>query len=142
DPLCPDCFDYQAAVLWNASVTELWRRTTIYLRRALARTVGIPARELSALLRLSYTKVVEYQRRGVVHVHAVIRLDGPDGPTDVPAPVFTVEALIAAVRTAVAAVAVRVPIEHRGERFVARWGEQLDVRAITVPAGTTPARGV
>ncbi len=34
--------------------------------------------------RLSYAKVAEYQRRGLVHFHAVIRLDGPDGPADPP----------------------------------------------------------
>jgi len=28
-PLCADCFDYLGAVLWNACVGELWRRTTI-----------------------------------------------------------------------------------------------------------------
>jgi hypothetical protein len=45
-PLCPDCFDYESAVLWNAVVPELWRRTTIYLTRALAapgRAVSRPA---------------------------------------------------------------------------------------------------
>jgi len=31
-PLCPQCFDYEPAVLWNALAPELWRRTTIYLR--------------------------------------------------------------------------------------------------------------
>lgn len=28
-PLCPDCYDYNAAVVWNAHAPELWRRTTI-----------------------------------------------------------------------------------------------------------------
>jgi len=26
--LCPDCYDYQGAVLFNAGLSELWRRTT------------------------------------------------------------------------------------------------------------------
>lgn len=142
EPLCPDCFDYEAAVLWNTSVSELWRRTTIYLRRALARTIGMPVRTMAALVRISYTKVVEYQRRGVVHVHAVVRLDGSHGPAEPPAPAFTVEALTAAVRAAVASVTVRLPLEHRGGRFIAQWGQQLDVRPITLPAGTAPARAV
>jgi len=29
---------------------------------------------------VSYAKVAEYQRRGVVHCYAIIRLDGPTGP--------------------------------------------------------------
>lgn len=28
-PLCADCYDYQAAVIWNALAPVLWRRTTI-----------------------------------------------------------------------------------------------------------------
>jgi len=30
-PLCPDCYDYQAAVVWNVHTSELWRRTVISL---------------------------------------------------------------------------------------------------------------
>ena len=32
--LCPDCCDYEGAVLWDALAPELWRRTTIYTRRS------------------------------------------------------------------------------------------------------------
>jgi hypothetical protein len=32
---------------------------------------------LAERLRVSYAKVAEYQRRGVVHFHAIIRLDTP-----------------------------------------------------------------
>jgi hypothetical protein len=35
-PLCPDCYHYDAAVLFNFRAPELWRRFTIALRRALA----------------------------------------------------------------------------------------------------------
>jgi hypothetical protein len=31
-PICVDCFDYQAAVLWNAVAPELWRRTSDYTK--------------------------------------------------------------------------------------------------------------
>ena len=34
---------------------------------------------------MQYAKVAEYQARGLVHFHALIRLDGPDGPGS-PAP--------------------------------------------------------
>ena len=32
-----DCFDYAGAVVWNNTLGELWRYTTIYVPRALAR---------------------------------------------------------------------------------------------------------
>jgi hypothetical protein len=35
-PICADCFDYEGCVLFNASVSELWRRVTIYAFRHLA----------------------------------------------------------------------------------------------------------
>ena len=41
EPLCPECFDYEHAVLWNALAPELWRRTAIQLPRELARLRGM-----------------------------------------------------------------------------------------------------
>jgi uncharacterized Zn-finger protein len=80
--LDPDSYDYQGAVLWQAHAGMLWARFTIALRRVLAAALGVKGAEFPAHARLSYAKVAEYQRRGLVHFHAVIRLDGPDGPTD------------------------------------------------------------
>jgi replication initiator protein RepSA len=79
EPLCPDCYDYTGAVLFNACAPELWRRFTITLRRSLARQTGLTNKALTTQVRVSYAKVAEYQRRGVVHFHAIIRLDGPAG---------------------------------------------------------------
>jgi hypothetical protein len=62
-------------VLWNALAPELWRRTTIALHRALGRLAGLQERELRRLVRISYAKVAEIQRRGAIHFHAVLRLD-------------------------------------------------------------------
>jgi hypothetical protein len=62
-------------VLWNALAPELWRRTTIALQRALARLVGLQEQKLRQLVRVSYAKVAEFQRRGAIHFHAVLRLD-------------------------------------------------------------------
>ncbi|WP_448329880.1 replication initiator [Streptomyces sp. DSM 41534] len=84
-PLNPQEYDYASAVLWNNHALDLWRYVTIYLPRELAARVGITQRELRERLRISYGKVAEYQRRGAIHFHAVIRLDGPDGP-DTPTP--------------------------------------------------------
>jgi S-DNA-T family DNA segregation ATPase FtsK/SpoIIIE len=73
--ICPSCYDYDAAVLFNASVSELWRRTTIYALRALGNLAGMSVRAVAKEVRLSYVKVVEFQRRGSVHLHALVRLD-------------------------------------------------------------------
>jgi hypothetical protein len=131
-PICADCFDYQAAVLWNATAPELWRRTTIYLRRALGRLAGLSRAELDRRVRLSHVKVAEYQRRGLVHYHAIIRLDGrAPGQAEavVPPPSgFTVELLAAAVRATAATVT--APLPPGASDRAARWGGQLDIRAI------------
>jgi hypothetical protein len=137
EPLCPACYDAQAQVLWNALAPELWRRTTIALHRALGRLVGLQERELRGLVRVGYAKVAEFQRRGAIHFHAVLRLDAA---TDCRCPAclapppegFTATVLEDALRLAVPAV--RVPcqaLEAGGPERYARWGEQLDVRNIT-----------
>ena len=69
------CYDTRAQVLWNALAPELWRRTTIAVQRAVGRLVGLQEGELRRLVRISYAKVAEFQRRGAIHFHAVIRLD-------------------------------------------------------------------
>jgi hypothetical protein len=84
-PLCPECFDYAGAVLFNASVPGLWDQQVQAVRAQLAAGTGLSQRALRRQVRLSFGKVAEYQERGLVHVHAVFRLDGPDGPGD-PAP--------------------------------------------------------
>ncbi len=76
-PLCGDCYDYTAAVLFNACAADLWRRFITYLPRRLAALAGLSQRRLRALVRVRYVKVAEYQARGVVHFHAIIRLDAP-----------------------------------------------------------------
>ena len=70
-----ECFDYEHAVLWNAMAPELWRRTSIQLPRELARLTGVSVKRLRKRVRVSYVKVAEYQRRGALHFHVLIRLD-------------------------------------------------------------------
>jgi hypothetical protein len=136
EPLCPSCYDTQAQVLWNALAPELWRRTTIAVQRALGRLVGLQEGELRRLVRVSYAKVAEFQRRGAVHFHAVIRLDAatecrcPSCLAPPPEP-FTAAMLEEALRQAVPAVRVPCPALAASPERYARWGEQLDVRNIT-----------
>jgi hypothetical protein len=136
EPLCPSCYQAGAQVLWNALVPELWRRTTIALQRALGRLVGVGEAELRRLVRVSYAKVAEFQRRGAIHFHAVIRLDAATdcrctGCLAPPPEPFTAALLEEALRLAVPAVRVPCPgLDDEPGRY-ARWGEQLDVRNIT-----------
>ena len=80
EPLCMDCYDYPAHVVWNAAAGELWRRTKQDIERhliQLAARRGIPwPREDLPPLRVPHGKAAEYQARGAVHFHALLRLDG------------------------------------------------------------------
>jgi Replication initiator protein, pSAM2 len=100
--------------------------------------VGLSEGELRGLVRVSFAKVAEYQRRGAVHFHAIIRLDaatncGCSACVSPPPAEFTAELLEAAVRKAAEAVAIACPAvdEDQGVTLTARWGEQLDVHHIT-----------
>jgi hypothetical protein len=141
EPLCPSCYDAGAQVVWNALAPELWRRTTIALHRALARLLGLQEAELRRLVRVSYAKVAEFQRRGAVHFHAILRLDAattcrcPACLAPPPEP-FTAGLLEEALREAAAGVRVPCPpLEDDGPARFARWGEQLDVRNLTAGDG-------
>ena len=138
EPLCARCYQTGAQVLWNALAGRLWSRTTIYLYRALAQLVGVTETELRRLVRVSFAKVAEYQRRGAVHFHAIIRLDaatecGCSACVAPPPAGFTAELLEGAIRQTATTVSVPCPVvdEDQGVTLTARWGEQLDVRRIT-----------
>ncbi|MGW2886864.1 replication initiator [Streptomyces griseoruber] len=128
-PLDPDTYDYEAAVLWNAHAGALWRRFSIYLRREVAKRAGLTQRTFRDHARISFAKVAEYQKRGAVHFHAVIRLDGPEGG-DTPPPAWaTAELLTDAIRAAATAARIDGPtIDGRTHTFT--FGRQLDVRTI------------
>jgi hypothetical protein len=140
EPLCPSCYDAQAQVLWNALAPELWRRTTIAVQRALGRLVGLQEAQLRQVVRISYAKVAEFQRRGAIHFHPVIRLDAATecrcaGCVASPLESFTAELLEDALRLAVPAVRVPCPVGDGEPERYARWGEQLDVHNITRAEG-------
>jgi hypothetical protein len=140
EPLCPDCYDYIGAVLFNACAPELWRRFTITLRRTLARRVGLSSKQLAAQLRVSYAKVAEYQRRGVVHFHAAIRLDGPAGPTTTPPTWATLDLLTAAIVQAASTVYLETPVATGLAVRILAWGRELDIRPITTTGDLTESR--
>jgi len=135
-PSCLDCYDYAHHVVWNNQAPELWRRTTIAITRHIRRTArsrGIPGK----YVRLSFGKVAEMQRRGVIHLHAVIRLDGADplDPTAIlpPPACLTVQDLVDAVTHVANTVTFTTdahPARPRGWRI--RWGKQLRCPPIRV----------
>jgi hypothetical protein len=121
-PLCPDCFDYEGAVLWNAQVSRLWNRTIEQVRRQIAISQGRRPREFNQLARLSYLKVAEFQRRGLLHFHVVLRADGPGDPFE-PPPEF-LDAITASqllIRTVAS-----FGIEGIGNSWI-HWGQQFDI---------------
>jgi len=138
-PLCPDCYDYDAHVVWNNATGELWRRTKQAAERylnATARKRGLPS------VRLAHGKAAEYQARGAVHFHVLFRLDGTDqaNPATITARAagLTAADLSAAVRRAAATIAFTTdPHPASPEGWVIRWGEQTDVRAVTM-TGANP----
>jgi Replication initiator protein, pSAM2 len=139
-PLCPDCYDYTGSVLFNACAPELWRRFTITLRRALARQAGLTSQQLAAQLRVSFAKVAEYQRRGVVHFHAIIRLDGPAGPSTAPPAWATTALLTAAIAQAARAVHLDIPAAPGLTARTLAWGREVDTRPITANGDLTDTR--
>lgn len=117
--LCADCYDYAGAVTWNALLPELWRRTILAARRnvdAMRPAGGRPAT-------VAFVRVYELQRRGLAHLHCLLRLDGDDGG---PPPAWATAGVLAqCVAEAVASTSAPHPAGYR-----VRWGTQLDVREV------------
>lgn len=132
-PLCHDCYDYASQVVWQWWAPELWRRFTITLRRLLAHHLRTTPGRLGEVASLQYAKVAEYQLRGAVHFHALVRLDGPqtaEGFAPAPA-VVTAPVLAALVEQAATAVRVTAPPVHDDEPTrVLAFGAQVDTRAV------------
>jgi hypothetical protein len=153
-PLCPDCYDYQAHVVWNNQAGELWRRTKQAIERhlgQLARRRGVPPIRVSCgdgktrlvdPVRVAHGKAAEYQARGAVHFHALLRLDGYD-PADPdrilpPPPAITIADLADATRHAARAIAYRTaPHPAHPGGWIIGWGTEIDIRVITLTGNGT-----
>jgi len=151
-PLCLDCYDHDHHVVWNLFAGELWHRTKQDAERYLAklcRARGIPFHEVCTdgkrvrripPVRLSHGKAAEMQRRGAVHFHALIRLDGvnPHDLTAVvpPPPGIDIDDLVDALTAAAATTSFDTPEHpHRAEGWSMAWGDidkGFDVRPITL----------
>ena len=125
-PMCFDCYDYRAAVLFNAVAGELWRRFETFLPRRLARLGGVTGKQFRQLVRVRFVKVAEYQARGVVHFHAIIRLDANTGEGYAPPPAgWTAELLCAAIKRAAAQASALAPV-NGGRALLLRFGPESD----------------
>ena len=130
-PLCPDCYDYDASVVWNAHSGELWRRTVIAIRRQVDKL----AKPHGARVRVSFAKVAEFQRRGLIHFHAIFRLDGvdPHHPerTVPPHPAITADGLAGVIQS-VASSAWFATVSHpaKPKGWDITWGVQVDPRVV------------
>ena len=85
-----------------------------------AAALGCTQSDAKQLVRLSFCRVAEYQRRGIVHLHAVIPADGPEQTL----PVVSPEQLVHAALRAANGVTVVHP------RGAARWGQQIDAQVL------------
>ena len=132
-PLCVDCYDYASQVVWQWWAPELWRRFTITLRRRCPTTSAPRQPGWPRWRAVQYAKVAEYQLRGAVHFHALVRLDGPQTPDGfAPAPAaMTASALAAIVAEAAAAVRFTAPPVDDGDSArVLAFGAQVDARPV------------
>jgi hypothetical protein len=84
------------------------------------------------LVRVRYVKVAEYQARGVVHFHAVIRLDAPGDDYQPPPARFTTTLLSDAIVQAAATVAITIgPDDYpTWPPLTLRFGTQIDRKPI------------
>jgi hypothetical protein len=135
-PLDPAAYDPEGAVLWNWNAPELWRRFVIALRRAVAHRLGLTEAQAEDEVRVSYAKVAEFQARGLVHFHAVVRLDG-DEPQAAPERTVSTSLLCEAIAEAAQRARCEA-LDADGAPVTVRFGRQLHVRPLAASEGGEP----
>jgi hypothetical protein len=134
-PIDPGTYDYIGHVLFNATASRLWSVTTTEIRRALARLLGLTRTACQSQAAVTFAKVAEYQARGIIHFHAVIRLDGPGGPASALPSWASLDLLDQAIRDGVRAASAPVPESRAlGERAFG-WGREIHLDRISTGAG-------
>jgi hypothetical protein len=127
--IAPDTYDYEGAVQWNWHAPALWNRFIIELIRVLAGRAGLSEREWRKLARVAYAKVAEFQTRGLVHFHAIVRLDAAENRATAPGIAVSPAELCNAIREA----AGRARLQGNagdGQTIDIRFGEQLHARVL------------
>jgi hypothetical protein len=125
----PTSYDYEGAVLWNWHAPALWNRFIIELVRVLAARAGLSERAWRQRVRVAFAKVAEFQARGLVHFHAIIRLDGAEDRATAPGVAVCAVELCAAIRQAAAGA--RLDGDGGdGQAIDIRFGQQLHTRVL------------
>jgi hypothetical protein len=125
----PATYDYEGAVRWNWHAPALWNRFMVELVRVLAARAGLSERKWRKQVRVAFVKVAEFQARGLVHFHAIVRLDGAEDRATEPGVAVSAEELCDAIREA----AGRAQLQGDGgdgEVIDVRFGEQLHTRVL------------
>ena len=76
-PMCPDCYDYTPPCCSTPTRGTCGAGSSPTCPGTWPASPGSPRRRCCSQVRIRFVKVAEYQARGVVHFHAVIRLDAP-----------------------------------------------------------------
>jgi hypothetical protein len=116
-------------VLWNWHAPALWNRFIVELVRVLAARAGLSEREWRRRVRVAFAKVAEFQARGLVHFHAIVRLDGAEDRATTPRVQVSPQELCDAMREA----AGRARLDGdagNGQTTEIRFGEQLHTRVL------------
>jgi hypothetical protein len=135
-PICPQCYDYTGHALFTWNAPTLWARFTITLRRLVRRQLAVLGEEPGSV-RVSFVKIVEMQRRGIPHFHAVIRLDaaplpGENNEPHNPPTGLSADNLAALAQRAARLAHLEVPGTD-GELTRIRFGTQIDTQPLTIP---------
>jgi hypothetical protein len=125
----PDTYDYEGAVLWNWYAPALWNRFCVELVRVLAGRAGLSERDWRKLVRVAYAKVAEFQARGLVHFHAIVRLDGAEDRAAAPGVDVSPAELCDAIRQAAASAGLDGDAGN-GKTIAIHFGEQLHTRIL------------
>lgn len=110
-PVDPDSYDYAGQAAFNRDMGHLWRYTSIALRRALPDRFEVAA-------------VREWQARGVLHMHCLVRVEGMSMPR---------ASLVSLIEQTCAGVVAPSPIDE-GRSW--RWGRQSDVQVVGLDGGS------
>jgi hypothetical protein len=124
-PVDPGSYRYEEQATWNHLAPALWKRTVQAIRRSLARELGVTRERLGEFVHVRFVKASEFQKRGVVHYHVVVRLDGAEGPGSEPAPRCTAALLARVVRSVVRDA--ELPAQSSQSSGPLRWGRQSEI---------------
>jgi hypothetical protein len=125
----PATYDYVGAVLWNWYAPALSNRFVVELVRVLAARAGLSEHEFRKLVRVAYVKAAEFQARGLVHFHAIIRIDDAEDRALAPSADISADELAAAIGQAGRRACFSGHVGG-GEVVELRFGEQLHARVV------------